>query len=114
MVTVWTKNTACQELRKNRRHTAATKRKKCHTLRKNTRHTAGTKRKKCHTLRKNTRHTAGTKRKKCHKCYAYTAPTTIQESGTLLKKSMKNRCLCVLHCIVTATQHSLRFATLHV
>ena len=93
MVTVWTKNTACQELRKNRRHTA------------------GTKRKKCHTLRKNTRHTAGTKRKKCHKCYAYTAPTTIQESGTLLKKSMKNRCL---HCIVTATQHSLRFATLHV
>ena len=96
MVTVWTKNTAC------------------HTLRKNRRHTAGTKRKKCQELRKNTRHTAGTKRKKCHKCYAYTAPTTIQESDTLLKKSMKNRCLCVLHCIVTATQHSLRFATLHV
>ena len=76
--------------------------------------TVWTKNTACHTLRKNTRHTAGTKRKKCHKCYAYTAPTTIQESGTLLKKSMKNRCLCVLHCIVTATQHSLRSATLHV
>ena len=73
--------------------------------------TVWTKNTACQELRKNTRHTAGTKRKKCHKCYAYTAPTTIQESDTLLKKSMKNRCL---HCIVTATQHSLRFATLHV